>query len=64
MKAPSSVFHCQHCLGSAVLRPEPASRDAQLVCIVCGKVLATVEELEDLLRASLYGEEKIPDDDA
>jgi len=64
MKAPSSVFHCQHCFGSAILKPEQASGDAQLVCIACGKVLATVEELEDLLRASLYGDQKPSDDDA
>ncbi len=64
MKAPSSVIHCQHCLGSAILQSEEASGDAQLVCIVCGKVLATVTELESLLRSALYGDKKTPDDDA
>ena len=63
MKAPSSVFQCQHCFGSAILRPEEASGDAQLVCIICGKVLADVEELEELLRSALYGDDKAPDDD-
>ena len=57
MKAPSSVFRCEHCYGSAVIKPEQESGDAQLVCIICGKVLATVVELEELLRSSLYGDE-------
>jgi len=64
MKAPSSVFNCQHCFGSAVLKPEEASGDAQLVCIICGKVLASVTELEDLLRSALYGDNNMPDEDA
>ena len=64
MKAPASVFKCQHCFGSAILRPERTSGDAHLVCIICGNIIATVTELEELLKCALYDDEINPGDGA
>lgn len=40
----------------AAVQRAAALSDAQLVCVICREVLATVAELEELLRSSLDGD--------